>query len=112
MSEEKEMTALNVSIGVDTEQSLEKQSTHSISDQDVNFNPFDDFFKKIDPSYMKTVTMQDCIRMFTARNRLLLRACSIKVLICLSVHLRSAKASLWHSLPIMSAQVLRFGTIL
>ena len=59
MSEEKEMTALNVSIGVDTEQSLEKQSTHSISDQDVNFNPFDDFFKKIDPSYMKTVTMQE-----------------------------------------------------
>ena len=59
MSEEKEMTALNVSIGVDTEQSLEKQSTHSISDQDVNFNPFDDFFKKIDPSYMKTVTMPE-----------------------------------------------------
>lgn len=59
MSEEKEMTAPNVSIGVDTEQSLEKQSTHSISDQDVNFNPFDDFFKKIDPSYMKTVTMQE-----------------------------------------------------
>ena len=59
MSEEKEMTAPNVSIGVDTEQSLEKQSTHSISDQDVNFNPFDEFFKKIDPSYMKTVTMQE-----------------------------------------------------
>ncbi len=59
MSEEKEMTAPNVSIGVDTEQSLEKQSTHSISDQDVNFNPFDDFFKKIDPSYMKTVTMRE-----------------------------------------------------
>ena len=59
MSEEKEMTAPNVSIGVDTEQSLEKQSTHSISDQDVNFNPFDNFFKKIDPSYMKTVTMQE-----------------------------------------------------
>lgn len=59
MSEEKEITAPNVSIGVDTEQSLEKQSTHSISDQDVNFNPFDDFFKKIDPSYMKTVTMQE-----------------------------------------------------
>ena len=59
MSEEKEMTALNVSIGVDTEQSLEKQSTHSISDQDVTFNPFDEFFKKIDPSYMKTVTMQE-----------------------------------------------------
>ena len=59
MSEEKEMTAPNVSIGVDTEQSVEKQSTHSISDQDVNFNPFDDFFKKIDPSYMKTVTMQE-----------------------------------------------------
>ena len=59
MSEEKETTAPNVSIGVDTEQSSIKETTNSISDQDVNFNPFDEFFKKIDPSYMKTVTMQE-----------------------------------------------------
>ena len=59
MSEEKEMTAPNVSIGVDTEQSSIKQTTNSIPNRDVNFNPFDEFFKKIDPSYMKTVTMQD-----------------------------------------------------
>lgn len=59
MSEKKEMTAPNVSIGVDTEQSSIKETTNSISDQDVNFNPFGDFFKKIDPSYMKTVTMQE-----------------------------------------------------
>lgn len=59
MSEEKEMTAPNVSIGVDTEQSSIKQTTNSISNRDVNFNPFDKFFKKIDPSYMKTVTMQE-----------------------------------------------------
>ena len=59
MSEEKEMTAPNVSIGVDTEQSSIKQTTNSISNRDVNFNPVDEFFKKIDPSYMKTVTMQE-----------------------------------------------------
>lgn len=59
MSEEKEMTTPNVSIGVDTEQSSIKQTTNSISNRDVNFNPFDEFFKKIDPSYMKTVTMQE-----------------------------------------------------
>lgn len=59
MSEEKEMTAPNVSIGVDTEQSSIKQTTNSISNRDINFNPFDEFFKKIDPSYMKTVTMQE-----------------------------------------------------
>ena len=59
MSEEKEMTAPNVSIGVDTEQSSIKQTTNSISNRDVNFNPFDEFFKKTDPSYMKTVTMQE-----------------------------------------------------
>ena len=59
MLEEKEMTAPNVSIGVDTEQSSIKQTTNSISNRDVNFNPFDEFFKKIDPSYMKTVTMQE-----------------------------------------------------
>lgn len=59
MSEEKEMTAPNVSIGVDTEQPSIKQTTNSISNRDVNFNPFDEFFKKIDPSYMKTVTMQE-----------------------------------------------------
>lgn len=59
MSEEKEMTAPNVSIDVDTEQSSIKQTTNSISNRDVNFNPFDEFFKKIDPSYMKTVTMQE-----------------------------------------------------
>lgn len=59
MSEEKEMTAPNVSIGVDTEQSSIKQTTNSVTNRDVNFNPFDEFFKKIDPSYMKTVTMQE-----------------------------------------------------
>ena len=59
MSEEKEMTTPNVSIGVDTEQSSIKQTTNSISNRDVNFNPFDEFFKKIDPLYMKTVTMQE-----------------------------------------------------
>lgn len=59
MSEEKEMTTPNVSIGVDTEQSSIKQTTNSISNRDVNFNPFDEFFKEIDPSYMKTVTMQE-----------------------------------------------------
>lgn len=59
MSEEKEMTTPNVSIGVDTEQSSIEQTTNSISNRDVNFNPFDEFFKKIDPSYMKTVTMQE-----------------------------------------------------
>ena len=59
MSEEKEMTTPNVSIGVDTKQSSIKQTTNSISNRDVNFNPFDEFFKKIDPSYMKTVTMQE-----------------------------------------------------
>lgn len=59
MSEEKEMTTPNVSIGVDTEQSSIKETTNSISNRDVNFNPFDEFFKKIDPSYMKTVTMQE-----------------------------------------------------
>lgn len=59
MSEEKEMTAPNVSIGVDTEQSSEKQSTNSISDQDINCNPFNDILAEIDPSYMKTVTMQE-----------------------------------------------------
>ena len=59
MSEEKEMTAPNVSIGVDTEQSSIEQTTNSISNRDVNFNPFDEFFKKTDPSYMKTVTMQE-----------------------------------------------------
>ncbi|GEM_PF-1005191 len=45
MSEEKEMTAPNVSIGVDTEQSSIKQTTNSISNRDVNFNPFDEFFQ-------------------------------------------------------------------
>ena len=59
MSEEIVMTAPNVSIGVDTEQSSIKQTTNSVSNRDVNFNPFDEFFKKIDPSYMKTVTMQE-----------------------------------------------------
>ena len=44
MSEEKEMTAPNVSIGVDTEQSSIKETTNSISDHDVNFHPFGDFF--------------------------------------------------------------------
>lgn len=47
MSEEKEMTAPNVSIGVDTEQSSIKQTTNSIPNRDVNFNPFDEFSRKL-----------------------------------------------------------------
>ena len=68
MSEEKEMTAPNVSIGVDTEQSSIEQTTNSISNRDVNFNPFDEFFKKIDPSYMKTVTMQELYQDIYSKN--------------------------------------------
>ena len=39
MSEEKEMTAPNVSIGVDTEQSSIKQTTNSISNRGCKFQP-------------------------------------------------------------------------
>lgn len=59
MSEEKEMTAPNVSIGVDTEQSSIKETINSISYHDINYNPFDKIIADNDPSYMKTVTMQE-----------------------------------------------------
>ena len=57
MNAEKEMTALDTPIDADAEQSSE--TTNSISDNDINCNPFGEFFVNIDPSYMKTVTMQE-----------------------------------------------------
>ena len=65
MENKKEMTAPNVSVGADTEQSIQKCTDISINDKDENIKDLDESFREMqremlrqmDPSYLKTVSM-------------------------------------------------------
>ena len=65
MENKKEMTAPNVSVGADTEQSIQKCTDNIITDNNENFKDFDESFsemqremlRQMDPSYLKTVSM-------------------------------------------------------
>ena len=65
MIDRKEMTAPNVSVGADTEQSIQKCTDNSITDHDENIKDLDESFREMqremlrqmDPSYLKTVSM-------------------------------------------------------
>ena len=65
MIDKKEMTAPNVSVGADTEQSIQKCTDNSITDYDENIKDLDKSFREMqremlrqmDPSYLKTVSM-------------------------------------------------------
>ena len=61
----KEMTAPNVSVGADTEQSSQNLTDNSLTDFDPNFKGFDEMQREIlrmmDPSYLKTVSMSELL---------------------------------------------------
>ena len=65
MTDKKEMTAPNVSVGADTEQSIQKCTDNSITDYDENIKDLDESFREMqremlrqmNPSYLKTVSM-------------------------------------------------------
>ena len=65
MTDKKEMTAPNVSVGADTEQSIQKCTDISINDNDENIKDLDESFREMqremlrqmNPSYLKTVSM-------------------------------------------------------
>ena len=67
MIDKKEMTAPVASVGADAEQSSQKCTANSISENPEEFNTFDEYFRKtqqemlrqMDPSYLKTVTMKE-----------------------------------------------------
>ena len=63
MDNKKEMTALNVSVGVDTEQPIQKCTDNSISDYDENIKSFEkmqkEFLRSLDLSYLKTVSLSE-----------------------------------------------------
>ena len=65
MNKEKEMTAPNVSVGADTEQSSQNLTDNSLTDFDPNFKGFDEMQREIlrmmDPSYLKTVSMSELL---------------------------------------------------
>ena len=65
MTNEKEMTAPNVSVGADTEQSSQKLTGNSLTDYDPNFKGFDEMqieiLRMMDPSYLKTVSMSELL---------------------------------------------------
>ena len=61
----KEMTAPNVSVGADTEQSSQNLIDNSLTDFDPNFKGSDEMQREIlrmmDPSYLKTVSMSELL---------------------------------------------------
>ena len=63
MENKKEMTAPVVSVGADTEQSSQKCSNNSITDNAENINSFEEMQrelrKMLDPSYLKTMSMTE-----------------------------------------------------
>lgn len=63
MTNKKEMTALCVSVGADTEQSSQKCSNNSITENAENINSFEEMQrelrKMLDPSYLKTMSMTE-----------------------------------------------------
>ena len=63
MIDRKEMTAPNVSVGADTEQSIQKCINISINDNDENIKYFEEmqreFMLSLDPSYLKTISMSE-----------------------------------------------------
>ena len=63
MENKKEMTAPNVSVGVDTEQSIQKCTDISINDNDENIKCFEEMQRELmlslDPSYLKTISMSE-----------------------------------------------------
>lgn len=65
MTNKKEMTAPNVSVGADTEQSSQNLIDNSLTDFDPNFKGGDEMQREIlrmmDPSYLKTVSMSELL---------------------------------------------------
>lgn len=67
MENKKEMTAPNVSVGADTEQSIQKYTDNSITDNSENFKGLDESLREmqrelmlsLDPSYLKTISMSE-----------------------------------------------------
>ena len=67
MIDKKEKTAPNVSVGADTEQSIQKCTDNIITDYDENIKDLDESFREMqremlrqmDPSYLKTVSMSE-----------------------------------------------------
>ena len=63
MIDKKEMTAPNVSVGADTEQSIQKCTDNSITDNDENIKYFEKIQREsllsLDPSYLKTISMSE-----------------------------------------------------
>ena len=63
MENKKEMTAPCVSVGADTEQSSQKCTDNSITENAENINRFEkmqrDLRKMLDPSYLKTMSMTE-----------------------------------------------------
>ena len=63
MTNDKEMTAPNVSVGADTEQSSQNLTGYSLTDFDPDFKGNDDEFyreiqKRMEPGYLETVSME------------------------------------------------------
>ena len=63
--ENKKMTAPNVSVGADTEQSSQNHTDNSLTDSGPDFKGFDEIQREIlrmmDPSYLKTVSMSELL---------------------------------------------------
>ena len=119
MENKKEMTIPNVSAATDAEQSLSKCTDNSIVNQDTDFKGYEQSFeemqreilRQLDPSYLKTVSMTTLYdTVFEVQTPL------IDGLLQRGTYLfvgspKVGKSFMMHSLPIISAQAHRFGSI-
>lgn len=120
MTDKKEMTAPNVSVGADTEQSIQKCTDNSITDYDENIKDLGESFREMqremlrqmDPSYMKTVSMSELYDTVYQSNPPLIDGLLYPGTYILRERQNSVKDFLWHSLLTISVRVRRCGTSL
>ena len=116
---EKEKTAPVVSVGADTEQSL-NVCNDSITDFNEDSKSLDDyleemqkeFLQQLDPSHLKTISMRELYNTVYQSKPPLIDGLLYPGTYILQEHRSSAKVFLWHSLHITSAQAHRFGILM
>lgn len=116
---EKEKTAPVVSVGADTEQSL-NVCNNSITDFNEDGKSLDDyleemqkeFLQQLDPSHLKTISMRELYNTVYQSKPPLIDGLLYPGTYIFAELRNLAKVFLWHSLLTISAQAHRFGILM
>ena len=115
MIDKKEKTAPNVSVGADTEQSIQKCTNISINDNDENIKCFEEMQRELmlslDPLYLKTMSMSELYDTVYQSKPPLIDGLLYPGTYIFAGAPKLGKSFLMHSLLTISARVRRFGII-